>query len=198
MPDLKTLFIDLTGLTLREPRKAAARVLAIQVPRPVLWQALVLVVVLGAIQTIISDYMVLFMAGPGATLLFAANPLVTSVMALGGTVVMVHAIHRIGAMFGGRGDLDGALKIAIWVQAVLLLFNTAQLILMLFAPVLSALMGMVNVGILFWLMTVFIAVLHGFQSYPKVLLGIFLSALMLGMAIIILLSVTGLSSVLGV
>ena len=198
MPDLKTLFIDLTRLTLREPRKAAARVLAIQVTRPVLWQALVLVVVLGAIQTIISDYMVLFMAGPGATLLFAANPLVTSVMALGGTVVMVHAIHRIGVMFGGRGDLDGALKIAIWVQAVLLLFNTAQLILMLFAPVLSALMGMVNVGILFWLMTVFIAVLHGFQSYPKVLLGIFLSALMLGMAFIILLSVTGLSSVLGV
>ncbi|MCI5085246.1 MAG: YIP1 family protein [Rhodovulum sp.] len=198
MPDLKTLFIDLTRLTLREPRKAAARVLAMPFPRPVLWQALALVVVLGAIQTIISDYVVLFMAGPGATLLFAANPLFTSVMALGGTVVMVHSIHRIGVMFGGRGDLDGALKIAIWVQAVLLLFNTAQLILMLFAPVLSALMGMVNVGILFWLMTVFIAVLHGFQSYPKVLLGIFLSALMLGMAFIILLSVTGLSSVLGV
>ena len=62
MPDLKTLFIDLTSLTLREPRKAAARILAMPFPRPVLWQALALVVVLGAIQTIISDYVVLFMA----------------------------------------------------------------------------------------------------------------------------------------
>ena len=201
MPDLKTLFIDLISLTLRDPRKAAARVLAMQIPRPVLWQALVLAVVLGGILTTLYAYIFL-LQGLASWAFFVINPLIFTGLSLVTTVVMVHAVHLIGIRCDGNGDLDGSLKIAIWLQVVALLFSAAELILLPVSPILSDLMALASVGVLVWLMTVFIAVLHGFQSYAKVLFGIIVSALTLGMAFIfllnILLSMTGLSSVLGV
>ncbi|MDV4166456.1 YIP1 family protein [Rhodovulum sp. FJ3] len=201
MPDLKTLFIDLTSLTLREPRKAAARVLAIQVPRPVLWQALVLAVVLVAILQTLFAY-VFLLQGHAVWAFVVVNPLIFTGISLGTTVVTVHAIHLIGIRCDGSGDLDGSLKITIWLQVLSLLFGAAELILLPLSQILSKLVSFASLGILVWLMTVFIAVLHGFQSYAKVLFGIIVSALMLSIAliflIIILLSVTGLSSVLGV
>lgn len=191
---MSTTVAHLTALlreTITDPRGAAARVIALGVPRPLLWQALAAVVILGMLETYIQDALL----PPGVDSLmtvFSDAPLMTTAIAFAATAAMVHAIHRVGRLFGGTGDLDGALAVSVWLQSVMLVFNFIQIVLMLLAPPLAALMGAVNLGLFLWLMTSFVATLHGFRALFPVFVMILVTGAMLGFAFFFILTMTGL------
>ena len=177
--------------TVRNPKEGARRALSIPFPRDALWQALGLVVILGLLQTYLNGVL---MPGPvdPMTSLFRDAPLKGAIIAGFATVVMVFAVYRVGRMFGGTGDFEGALRLIVWLQAVMLIFNTIQLLFLVTIPPLAALMGAVNLGLLLWLLTNFVTVLHGFRSLVPVFVMIMVTMFLLGFFFFFLLSLFGL------
>ncbi|SMX34830.1 Yip1 family protein [Actibacterium lipolyticum] len=177
--------------TVRDPKEGARRVLSIPIPRDALWQALALVVILGLVQTYLNGVL---MPGPvdPMTSTFRDAPLKGAIIAGLATVAMVIALHRVGRLFGGTGDFDGALRLIVWLQAIMLIFNMIQLFFLVTIPPLAVLMGAVNLGLLLWLLTNFVTVLHGFRSLFPVFIMIMVTAFFLGFFFFFLLSLFGL------
>ena len=100
-------------------------------------------------------------------------------------------IHRVGRAFDGRGSLPDALLIVVWLQLLMLALQLLQLAATLVAPPLSGIIGLAGFALFPWLMTAFIAELHGFRNRGLVFLGMVLTALgtgfVLGIAMILIL-----------
>jgi hypothetical protein len=185
--------ISLIGLardTVLRPQDGARRVLALPYPRALWWQALALVVILGLMMTYLSNALIPAPADPMMAF-FNDAPLVTALIAFGATLAMVICIHRVGRALGGHGSFDGALRLTVWLQAVMLLFNAVQIFFLIALPPFAVLMGFVNIGLTLWLLTNFVAVLHGFKSLFPVFLMILLTGFALGLTFFMLLSMTG-------
>lgn len=176
--------------TLRDPKAAMHRVLSLPIPRPALWQAFALVVILGMLLTYVSDLLLPAPENP-MLLVFRNTPIGTVAMALGLTLAMVIALHRAGRAFGGTGDFEGALRVVTWLQAVMFVFNAVQLLLLIVLPPLGVLMGVVNLGLTLWLLTNFVATLHGFRSLLPAFLLIIVTAMALGFAFYFVLALAG-------
>ena len=59
----------------------------------------------------------------------------------------------------------------IWLQFIMALLQAVQLVAVLILPLLAALLGLVGLGLFFWLLTGFVAELHGFRSPMQVFAG---------------------------
>ncbi|MES2144356.1 MAG: YIP1 family protein, partial [Pseudomonadota bacterium] len=96
-----------------------------------------------------------------------------SALAQGGIlVVMAVLAYGVGRWRGGRGSFADALILMVWWQAVLLGFQLVQIAALLLFPVATNLLGLAGLVLVFWLLTGFIAELHGFSSPGLVLVGI--------------------------
>ena len=89
-------------------------------------------------------------------------------------------IHRVGKAFGGRGSFPDALLIVVWLQLLTLALQLLQLVASLVAPPLVGVIGLGGFVLFLWLMTAFIAELHGFASRGLVFLGMILTAIAAG------------------
>jgi hypothetical protein len=78
----------------------------------------------------------------------------------------------VGRWRGGTGNFADALVLIVWWQTFLLGFQLLQIAALLVLPVATNLLGLVGLVLVFWLLTAFIAELHGFSSPAKVLVGI--------------------------
>ena len=86
-------------------------------------------------------------------------------------VLVALAVHRIGALFGGRGSFEDALLAVVWVEFLMTLAQAVQFLAILALPPLGALLAIAIVAGFLWITANFIAELHGFQSLAKVGLG---------------------------
>ena len=189
MDQTRHTLITLSLMTLTDPAGAARQLLAMPVPRPVLWQGFALVVVSSVL---LSEFATL--ASPGAVgleELFSLGPWGAALLQAGLLFVMVQATHRIGAAFGGAGSRDDALKVMVWLQAMLLAVQALQVVVLILLPGLVNILGLVATGWFFWVLTTFIAELHGFQSRGKVFAGVMLTFLASVLAMTFLLSALG-------
>jgi hypothetical protein len=170
---------DLMRLSLSDPNEAASRLLQHKLNRNTLWLAMALIVVLSVILQQLSSFLI--PVSPDKVLLpILQSPFLAVLVIWGVMVLMVFCIYYIGRSFGGLGHFDGALSIVIWLQAIMVVIQLAQLVLLLTVPPLAVLLGLVG-GVLFlWLLVNFIAALHGFKSLGLVLVGIVAS--MVGVA----------------
>lgn len=161
--------IALALLTLTDSREAARRLRAIHIPRQVLWEGFALVVIASVLLT---ELVGLALYAGGVNELLRLGP--WGAVALQGVFlfVMVHAIHGLGAAFGGTGGFDDSLKLIVWLQGLLVVFQAVQVVVMLVMPGLSGILGLIATGWFFWVLTSFIMVLHGFQSRGKVFAGV--------------------------
>ncbi len=184
-------FAQIVRDTILDPRAAAGRALGLDLPRAVLWQVLVLVVILGMLQTFAYDALLPSPAENALMPFFGNQPLLTAGIAFAATLAMVVAMHRVGRAFGGTGDFDGALRLTVWLQTVMLFLNVVQMVLLVVLPPLAALMGIVNLGLMLWLMTNFVAVLHGFRALFPVFVMIIVTGFAMGFALFFLLMMTG-------
>lgn len=150
--------------TIRAPQEAAQAILALNLPRNVLWLGLALVITLS---TLLASAVLLMVpmpeAGAGVPM-----PIVMGIVQAVFLVLVSLGIAVIGARFGGKGDFDGALALMIWLQAVFLVVQAFQIVAIAIGlSVLADIVSLASIPLFFWLMAQFVTVLHGFSSVWK-------------------------------
>jgi hypothetical protein len=75
-------------------------------------------------------------------------------------------------MRGGTGTFPDALILMVWLQFILLCVQLVQVLAGVMLPVLADLIGLAGLGLLLWLLTNFVAELHGFRSLIAVFAGL--------------------------
>ena len=150
--------------TIRAPQEAAQAVLALNLPRNVLWLGLALVITLS---TLVASAVLLMVpmpeAGAGVPM-----PVVMGIVQAVFLVLVSLGIAVIGARFGGKGDFDGALALMVWLQAVFLVVQAFQIVAIAIGlSVLADIVSLASIPLFFWLMAQFVTVLHGFSSVWK-------------------------------
>lgn len=179
----------LMRLTLRSPRRGAAAVLAMKLPTPARWVAFWLMVVGSALGVHLS-----FVLQPAELQEVVghlmSSPFRTALMQGMVMLVSVIAMAQVGRWFGGRGRFDDALILAAWLQAILLALQVVQLVALLILPPLADLLGLVALFLMFWLLTEFVAELHGFRSAVLVFIGILVTAVVLLFGVAFVLALT--------
>jgi hypothetical protein len=181
---------QLVADSIRTPKEGAAEVLRVAPDRSALWTAFALMVV-GSL--FLGELVALIIAPPEAGPLTNQSSLVLGLMQGAFLFLTVHAITYIGRLCGGTGEFDGALALVTWLQFIFLIIQVAQLVLLIFAPVLAALVSLLAIGLFFWLLVHFITVLHGFESTGMVLVMTIVSFVSIVFALSIVLTILGLS-----
>ena len=179
------------------PREAAQAVLALDWPRGLRRQALFLAVLLSSLVFAVAD----MLDGEVATVpMFGINTSLALVLGMAEFFVMAGGAWLaafLGRLAGGNGDFDGAIILAAWLQFVTLVVQLAQLLVMFVAPPLQALIDIAAFILSFWLVTNFIAALHGFQSLALVLLSILATLFGFGMILAMVLAAFGIEIAIG-
>jgi hypothetical protein len=188
---------ELLRQSVQDTRGAVARLLALNPPMQVLWQAMGAVVAMSAVLAYLAS--ALFpvpVETPWAAL--TASPLRLAGTQAAGILLVSAAMTVVGRVFGGHGRFQQALLLAIWIEFVLLCVQLVQVVLMLLFPLLASLLGLFAVVLFFWLVTRFTAHLHGFTRMWPVFLGVFATLFLGGLLAAMVLGVLGLVPVVGV
>jgi hypothetical protein len=159
----------LAVISVISPKTGARVLLDLGLPNPVRWLALSLLAVL------------LTLIGAGGELL-AAPPESGDAVSPGYLgVAVIHAvllilpaalIHVIGERTGGQATFPDAVLIVVWLQFLLLPVQVAATLAQALIPSLSGAVLMTLAVATFWLLTNFVAELHGYRSRLNVFLGI--------------------------
>ncbi len=165
--------------TVGDPREGARKIMAYDMERRQRWETLLLIAVLSAVFAYISIWLSTSVTEPQLNDVARTNPFVLGLSQIFVLVVMVFAIHLIGRMAGGEGSLDNAILLVAWLQFVLICLQILQIIAALFIPFIAVLIGLVGLFIVFRLLTVFIAELHGFRSTVSVFIGVLIVMIVL-------------------
>lgn len=162
--------------TLRDPRSAARQILLMGVPLQARWMALVLMAVGSALLTHIGMAMMMSADEMGAAFAMP-SPVATAMTQLMVLVLSAALATTVGRWRGGTGRFADALLLIVWLQFVLLALQVLQMVLLLLLPPLGMFVGYASVGIFFWLLTCFVAELHGFRSLGLTFLGVILTVI---------------------
>jgi hypothetical protein len=168
--------------TVRAPREGAAAIMRMGFAPAVGWLALLLMAVASTLLTHIS-----FAIMPPTVQDFwstaMTSPVRTAILQWVVLLVSVHAIHKVGRLRGGTGSLDQAVILVAWLQFILLCVQIAQLFTQMFVPPLADILGLLGLVLFFWLLTNFVAELHGFKSlaltFIAILITVFTAAILL-------------------
>jgi hypothetical protein len=178
--------------SLVSPREAARAVLALGLSRDLLIQAAAAITALAVILSYLA-----VVVRPGdvdqVSAAILANPLLGAAVQFGIILIVAVVTARVGAMFGGRGDLDGALAIIVWLNAMLVLIQSLQLAALIFLPPLAALIALATVIWLLWALANFVTELHGFQNPLFVLGGVILTIIVLFFGLAMILAILGIT-----
>lgn len=176
----------LVWLTLRAPRQAAAMLIALNPPRQARVLALGVVVVLSAVLGTLAEIVFAFVTkvdlGP------TQSPVPLAMMQGALLVYGAGMVTFMGRQLGGHGRFADALLLVAWIEFVLILGQVVQMLVMVFFPLVAVLATLALVGLMFWLLVNFVAVLHGFTNLfavgAGVIAGFIASALLAGIVLV--------------
>lgn len=158
----------LVAEALSSPRTAARQLLGLGISRAFVLQAAIVVAIGAAVVQFFLTALVAGMAQEG-TAPSQMQPLAAALLQFGQILITAALVFGIGRMFGGTGDLDGALVITVFLGFMNLIWMTVMIIsgallapLMGFAALAAAIWGL-------WALGSFVAELHGFSSAWKVI-----------------------------
>lgn len=177
---------DLVKDTVINPPKGVARLLALDLPLQARWIGLGIVMALSAVLATLSQMMLAVATDDQITVAPApiAMVLVQGVLLVYGAWAMAF----FGQRFGGTGRFSDALLLVVWMEFVLIVGQTVQLVLMVLFPLSALVLTIALVGLMFWLLVRFTAALHGFTNLALVALGVLVvfvgSALFFGVLLI--------------
>lgn len=178
--------------SLVRPREAARRVLGFEIG----WAALAQIAVAVACIVMVLAYAAVELSGGPVDPMSAAllrRPLVGAVSQLGVMALIVVLTVRIGRAFGGTGGLWGATALVVWLNAMTLLIQVLQLVLLLVAPPLAGILAIATLVWILWTFANFVAELHGFASAFVVLGVTVLSGVGLVLGLTLIAAILGLS-----
>lgn len=185
--DLKFLAIQ----TVQDPGDAARRLLALDLPREIGWMALILSGVVSALLTGLSDVLMppqpIEMANGEILEPLVLPPLLWGIISEAGTAALTFSLFQIGRMQGGTSDFTAMLNLMAWLQVFMVLVLLAQILLLLFAPMMAIIAVLIGLVVSFRAMAHFVNEAHGFDSIGRSAGVIVLSfiALVVVMAIVL-------------
>ncbi|MBT8457368.1 MAG: YIP1 family protein [Rhodobacteraceae bacterium] len=182
--------LAMVGRSIQNPREGAAEVLSLGIPREALWLILLIVVVLSVVLAQLTTILVGGGGGPMFDGLLA-SPLVTGGIQLALLVIMIAAVFFVGRAFGGTGSFEESMLLMSWLQFIMVCIQVVQTLAMLIMPPLAGLIGIAALVLFFWLMTNFVAVLHGFRSLGQVFVMIIVSGFAIAFFASIVLTILG-------
>lgn len=198
-PSMTHPLLALARQSVTDPRGAARAILARDLPPPVLVDALALIAVLGGIVGTLFTMLVLSVPAPpeidaddiARARESMAGPFRQAVVQAGGMVIVAAAIWLLGRAFGGTGHLRGAVAITVWLSALALAIQVGLILLVMLMPPLGVLALIAAAILNFWLLTNFVAELHGFASAWSVFFAIVGLAFALALVLAILAPIAG-------
>ncbi|WOI57047.1 Yip1 family protein [Palleronia sp. LCG004] len=179
--------------TVRAPRPTFARLRALDLDRGTLWQALLLVVVVSILLAELANMFLLATIAQDADPVLMLSPFAFGAMQLVVLIISVLLIDKVGRAFKGTGDLGDAILAVTWLQFVMVCLQILQGILLIVIPPLAGIVMILGLILFFWLLTNFVAELHGFDSLGRVF-GMILFVLMgVALGLSFLLTLAGVS-----
>ncbi|MFN3846985.1 MAG: Yip1 family protein [Paracoccaceae bacterium] len=178
--------LSMVRFTVQNPRQGARMVMQANLPVTARWVAFLLTAVASALLAHLAFALMpleVRQAMEGAM----SSPFTSATMQGVLMLVSVFAIHYIGRWRKGTGRFEDALILMVWLQFILLILQVVQIIVQLLMPPAAVLVGYVSVGIFLWLLSNFIAELHGFSSVLKTFLGVILTLIAMGFVLATLL-----------
>ncbi len=182
MTGLMDQLLQLARLSVEDPRAGARALLSMSVPLPARTVGLLLMAV-GSALLMHLGFLLLPLATDPLTGFMMQSPIRTAAIQWLILAASVLLIYRIGRAWGGRGGLADTLLVVVWLQAIMLAVQLLQLLLLILAPPLMGIASLGGMVLFFWLLTGFIAELHGFARRWAVLAGIFIASF--GVALLI-------------
>ncbi len=200
MNDTLLSLLTLARETLRSPADGARQVLAWQLSRVSIWQAMVLVVIVDLL-------MILLMGAiepptPGTS---QSNPIEQAMQfmhdapLIGAVILCVFVVlfnqvlvWTARAMGGSVGFYD-MLLLLVWLQFIMLFVQAAQIVGMILLPPLGGLLALVGFVLRFWLMVHFVAYSSGFSSLGRAFGVVVLANFALAFGLGLLLALAGIT-----
>lgn len=176
--------------TVADPKGVLRRLIDLELDRQTLWMALGATTAVGVLLAELT-LALLRRQGLDPMFSFGTLPLGSALIEFALLAVLIVGILWAGRMLGGTGDLNGSILAVTWLQFIMALVQVAKLVAMLVVPFLAGVLGLFSVGLVFWLLTSFIAELHGFQSRPRVFAGILLGLLALASVLVFIFALIG-------
>ncbi len=180
--------------SLQSPRDAMRQVIDSDPPMVARWIALVLVAIASTFLMLLSLAPVPAEELPPALLWAMASPLGLAAVHAAMLLVSVHLLYRLGRFRNGRGSFADSLTVLIWFQIIMLAVQAVQLAAQVALPVLAFPAYLAGTVLFFWLLTNFVAELHGFASLTMTLFGILVALavliLVLGFGLAVVFAVT--------
>ncbi|MCA3436856.1 MAG: YIP1 family protein [Rhodobacter sp.] len=180
--------------SLQSPRDAMRQVIDSDPPMVARWIALVLVAIASTFLMLLSLAPVPAEELPPALLWAMASPLGLAAVHAAMLLVSVHLLYRLGRFRNGRGSFADSLTVLIWFQIIMLAVQAVQLAVQVALPVLAFPAYLAGTVLFFWLLTNFVAELHGFASLTMTLFGILVALavliLVLGFGLAVIFAVT--------
>jgi hypothetical protein len=178
--------------TVRAPREGAQRVMGAPMSRNDRWLALTLTVIVSVILGKLNQF-----AAPveGNPLMqsFLGNPLAMALIQFSLLVITVYAVYWIGRATGGQGSFEDSILLIAWMQFIMICLQVMQTVALFLVPPLADLIGLMGLVLFFWLLTNFVAELHGFDSLGKVFLMILVSIVGIAFGLSLILSLIGIA-----
>ena len=162
---------ELLGETLRAPRAAARRLIGLGLDPGTVLAGFGVVVTASALFAWLSVAATPVPTG-GAVEGPALMPFGLAAVQAGSILFLAAMVTLGGRAFGGKGRFIDALLLAVWLEFILVLLQIAQFAVMLVFPFSSILILLAGVALFLWLLTCFVAELHGFSSLVGVFFGI--------------------------
>lgn len=181
-------FLRLVWQTIVAPAETAERILALRLPRAVLWEALVLVTVLSVLLASLVQGATPTLPTAEGT---AVSPLAYGLILGGSLVMMVFALHFTGQALGGSGEFTGAIALVVWLEAVAMVVRFIQGLLLWLSPPFASIFSIVALAVLLWCLINFIDVLHRFDSRGKAVMVLFLAVIGLAVGLFMILALIG-------
>lgn len=175
----------------REPRAAAADVIALGVPREALVPGLFAVVALSVLINAAAE-----MIAPSPMSMI--TPFQMTVFLLVLFVSFAAAVYKVGQAMGGVGTWQDSLLLAIFFQAVFIPAQVLQVILIATMPAVAGLFGLFLFVFGFWVNVNFIAALHGFTSLGRAFGVLILGSFVVAVVMILVAPLVGISILGGV
>ncbi len=177
--------------TVQRPRDGARMVMASGIPMPARWLALVLMAVVSSVLAHLAFG--LMPAETRASMEEAmSSPIGTALLQFVLMVISVQAVFWVGRWRGGKGTFADAMLLMVWLQFILVVLQVIQIVVQVLLPPVADVIGLASVGLFMWLISNFVAELHGFASVGKTFLGVLATLLVAGFALaVLMLSVYG-------
>ena len=186
-----TAVLGLARDIIADPRGGARTILLAQLPMNARWLGLAVVVVLSVVFGQVSVMLMMQPSGMMGGVL--TSPSLSILLQAGVLILIAIAMQQVGRMFGGGGNFPDAMLLVACLQGVMIMVQVAQIVALLLLPPLAGIVGLIGFGVFLWVLTGFVAEMHGFKSLLNVFGMVIVTAFSIAFLLAMLLAMIGIA-----